>query len=407
MPRLSLASLRRPRLLVPLLLLLGLLAVFLLRPLFGSAVDVVVVRQGEMRQSVVASGRVRSPQRSELAAQVSAQVRAVHVVEGQPVAAGELLIELDQRELQASAAQARAQLAQAELRVRQLQLLGEPLAREAIRQAEANLTQTKRQFERVEALVAKGFYSPNQLDDARRALAVAESQAQSSRLQAQSNASGGADFKLAEAAVDQARATLAVAEAKLAYSRIVAPRAGTILARQVEPGDSVQPGKTLLSLSPAGATELIVQIDEKNLRLLALDQTATVSADAWPDRNFPARVSFIGPVVDAQRGSVEVRLRVDNPPDYLKQDMTVSIDIATGSRPQAVLLPLEGLRGNAGDAWALVVRDGRAVRQPLQPGLRSAGEVEVLSGLAAGDLVVPATNPRVAAGDRVRARLPG
>jgi HlyD family secretion protein len=320
----------------------------------------------------------------------------VHVVEGQPVAAGDLLIELDQRELQASAAQARAQLAQAELRVRQLQLLGEPLAQEAIRQAEANLTQAKRQFERVEALVAKGFYSPNQLDDARRALAVAESQAQSSRLQAQSNASGGADFKLAEAAVDQARAALAVAEAKLAYSRIVAPRAGTILARQVEPGDSVQPGKTLLSLSPAGVTELIVQIDEKNLRLLALDQAAMVSADAWPDRNFPARVSFIGPVVDAQRGSVEVRLSVDNPPDYLKQDMTVSIDIATGNRPNAVLLPLEGLRGNAGEPWALVVRDGSAVRQPLQLGLRSAGEQ-----------VVPATNPRVAAGDRLRARLPG
>ncbi|HOI53261.1 MAG TPA: hypothetical protein PLN02_12845, partial [Azonexus sp.] len=89
MPRLSLAPLRRPLILVPLLLLFGLLAVFLLRPLFGSAVDVLVVRQGEMRQSVVASGRVRSPQRSELAAQVSAQVRAVHVVEGQGVAAGD------------------------------------------------------------------------------------------------------------------------------------------------------------------------------------------------------------------------------------------------------------------------------------------------------------------------------
>lgn len=210
MPRPSLSFLRRPLVLVPLLLALALLAFLALRPLFGRSVEVVTAQRGEIRQSVVASGRVRSPQRSVLTAQVAAQVRQVLVSEGQTVAAGDLLIELDDRELKAAAGQARAQLAQAELRVRQLQLLGEPLARESIRQAEANLTQAQRQFERVKALVAKGFYSPNQLDDARRALSVAESQARASRLQAESNASGGADFRLAEVAVTQARAALAV-----------------------------------------------------------------------------------------------------------------------------------------------------------------------------------------------------
>ncbi|WP_306607576.1 efflux RND transporter periplasmic adaptor subunit [Azonexus sp.] len=402
MPRFSFASLRRPVVLIPVFLLFALLTAILLRPLFGKAVDVLVAQHGDIRQSVVASGKVRSPQRSELAAQVSGQILAVHVIEGSQVAAGNLLIELDDREVKASVAQARTLLMQSELRLQQMRLLAEPLAREASRQAEANLTQARQQFARTEALVAKGFYSTNQLDDARRALTVAESQRQASQLQAGSNASGGGDYRLAEAAVEQARAGLELAQAKLAYTRILAPRPGTILARLAEPGDSVQPGKTLLSLSPAGATELLVQIDEKNLRLLALDQTARVSADAWPDRHFPARVSYISPAVDPQRGSVEVRLHVDNPPDYLKQDMTVSIDIETGSKQGVILLPAEGLRGSVLEQWVLVVREGRAVRQVVQTGLRNAGQVEIVAGLAAGDLVVPASNPRIAAGDRVR-----
>ena len=397
-----LTTLRRPRVLLFVFLLLAVLTAIAIRQSGGSAIETLTARQGDIRQSVVASGKVRSPQRSEIAAQVAAQVRSVAVREGQQVAASDPLIELDDRELRAAAEQARAQLQQSELRLAQLQRLTQPLAQENIRQSEANLAQAKRHFDRVETLVGKGFYSTTQLDEARRALTLAQSQLHASQLQAQSSARGGSDFQLAEAGVSQARAALALAESRLAYTRILAPRAGTILARLVEPGDSVQPGKTLLTLSPAGDTELVVQIDEKNLRLLALDQIAQVSADAWPDQRFPARLSFISPAVDALRGSVEVRLRVDNPPDYLKQDMTVSIDITTGEKTGVVLLPLEALRGMPGDTWVLVVRDGRATRQVVETGLRNAGLTEILSGLAAGEAVIPASNARLQEGDNVR-----
>lgn len=397
-----LTTLRRPRVLLFVFLLLAVLTAIAIRQSGGSAIETLTVQQGDIRQSVVASGKVRSPQRSEIAAQVAAQVRAVAVYEGQQVAAADPLIELDDRELRAATEQARAQLQQSELRLAQLQRLTQPLAQESIRQSEANLAQAKRHFDRVETLVGKGFYSTTQLDEARRALTLAQSQFQSSQLQAHSSARGGSDFQLAEAGVAQARAALALAESRLAYTRILAPRAGTILARLVEPGDTVQPGKTLLTLSPAGETELIVQIDEKNLRLLALDQIAQVSADAWPDQGFSARLSFISPAVDALRGSVEVRLRVDNPPNYLKQDMTVSIDITTGEKTGVVLLPLEALRGTPGETWVLVVRDGRATRQAVETGLRNAGQIEVLNGLAAGEAVIPASSAKLQDGDKVR-----
>ena len=118
-----------------------------------------------------------------------------------------------------------------------------------------------------------------------------------------------------------------------------APRDGTLIARNVEVGDVVQPGKVLMRLSPAGLTQLVVDIDEKNLHLLALGQRALASADAYAQQRFTAELSYINPGVNAQTGSVQVKLDVPNPPPKLQQDMTVSVDIEVARHAQALLLP--------------------------------------------------------------------
>ncbi|NJO56800.1 MAG: HlyD family efflux transporter periplasmic adaptor subunit, partial [Rhodospirillales bacterium] len=313
-----------------------------------------------MTQSVVASGKVRSPQRVELTSQITAKVLRIPVREGQTVEAGQLLIQLDPAELNAVVAQSSATLAQSETRLAQMKQLLLPLALQSQRQAEANRLQARKHFERSRELVAKGFFSKTQLDDAQRNLDFTESQWQAAKLQALSNQAGGSDFSLAQVAVDQSRAGLELAQTRLAYATIAAPVSGTVLTRTVEPGDTAQPGKVLMTLSPAGDTELIAQIDEKNLRLLSLGQRALASADAYPGDRFPAEVNFISPTVDPLRGSVEIRLRVPEPPDYLRQEMTISIDIETARRTNAVIVAGETIR-DAGSAkpWAFVVRDGR------------------------------------------------
>ena len=377
---------------------------FAIPRLQGDKVSVLTATHGELRQSVVASGKVRSPQRIELASQITGRVMQLPVREGAQVKAGDLLIQLDDGEWLAALAQAKAGLAQSELRVGQLQLLGLPMAEQSRRQAEANVLQARQHFERTRELVAKGFYSKTQLDDAQRNLDVAESQFQTAQLQARSNQRGGSDERLAQIAVDQARAALALAQSRLDYTRITAPADATVLTRSVEPGDTAQPGKVLMSLSPAGDTELIVQIDEKNLSLLSMGQKALASADAYPDRHFPAEITFISPAVDPLRGSVEVRLKVPEPPEYLRQEMTVSIDIETARKTDALTIPADAIRepGSA-QPWVLVIRDGIAQRQAVKLGLRSAGRVEITDGLSVGEQLIPATNTVIREGHRVRA----
>ena len=110
-----------------------------------------------------------------------------------------------------------------------------------------------------------------------------------------------------------------------------------LISRSVEVGDVVQPGKALMVLAASGQPQILIQIDEKNLSKIALGQKAFGSADAFASQRFDAVVGYINPGIDAARGSVEVKLNVANPPAYLRQDMTVSVDIETARRTATVV----------------------------------------------------------------------
>lgn len=376
------------------------------RALFGPVVPVVEVVKRDFVQSVVASGRVQTPHRIDIGAQVTGTVVRVPVAEGQAVRAGEVLVELDATEAQAAVQQAQTAVAQAQAKLRQLHEVQAPVAEQNLRQAKATLEYARTQHSRNEELFERGFIGRAALDDSRKNVELADAQLHAAQRQLESALAGGSDVAVAETALAQARANAAAARARLSYATITTPVAGTLIGRDVERGDVVQPGKVLMTLSPAGDTQLVVQIDEKNLALLESGQHAIASADAYPRKRFDAVLAYINPGVNAQTGAVEVKLDVPEPPPELKQDMTVSVDVEVARRDDAVLVPSDAVhRPESTAPWVLRIVDGRAHRQPVRIGLRSGGWSEVLDGLSPGDLVVPAGVAEVVDGMRVRTRV--
>lgn len=385
----------------------GAAAFFSRDAILGKPVEAYEAIRGDLVQTVVASGRIITPQRLSVGAVVTEHVARIPVKEGQKVRKGDVLIELDDKDERAAVEQSRASVAQAEAKVRQLRELALPAAEQTLVQAQATAVQARQQFDRMKTLRERGFVVQSQLDDAQRALDIAESQLRAARLQVETNKPTGSDFALAQTALDQARANLRVAQVKLEQTVIKAPVDGLLIARNVEVGDVVQPGKDLMTLAPAGETQVDVMIDERQLSRLALGQKALGSADAFPSQRFAAELVYINPAVDPLRGSVEVKLKVPEPPAYLVQDMTASVDIEVARRADTVYVPTETVRdANAGQPWVLAIRGFRAVRQPVKLGLRGDGRIEILDGVEAGDKLVPATNALVKAGQRVRAVAP-
>lgn len=373
---------------------------------FGPMVQAVRAERLEIVQTVVASGRVASPARIAIGSQTTGQVAAVPVVEGQIVQADQVLVRLEDADARAAVEQARAAVALAEARLGQLRDLTLPVAEQARLGAEANHSEVLQQWTRTEELLREGIASQADLDTANRGLQIANSELETARLRLQAVQPGGADLGIALGDLRQANASLQAAQANLDHTTIRAPVGGTLIARTVERGDIVLPGQVLMELSPTGKTQLVVQIDEKNLRHLAIGQPALAAADAWPERRFQARLVFVNPGIDASRGSVEVKLDAIDPPDVLRQDMTVSVDIEVARLVAATSLPPLAVHDAAGKApWVLVVVDGHAKRREVQLGARGDTHLEVRDGLVEGEVVLLEGSAPVTAGRRVRAQL--
>ena len=373
-----------------------------LRWWLGPQVTIEPVLRRDFVQTVVASGHVEAPHRLDVGVQITGTVLRIPVVEGQVVQAGDLLVELEAAELNATGRQADAAVEQAQAKLRELQEVQGPVAAQSLRQAQSGLTNARAALARSQALANQGFIGQAALDDARKTAELADAEVRAAQKQLETTTPTGSDRALALANVAGARASAQAARVRTGYAEVKAPVAGTLIARNVEVGDVVQPGRVLMTLSPVGRTEVIVDIDEKNLALLALGQPALVSADAYPTQRFAATLAYINPGVNATTGAVEVKLDVAAPPVVLKQDMTVSVDIEAARRAQALIVPLSAVHDADDAPWVLRLEGRHAVRRPVQLGLRSGGLAEVLGGLAEGDAVLVGS-AGVKTGARVRA----
>lgn len=368
----------------------------------GPLVSTESVLRRDFVQTVVASGRVEAPHRLDVGVQITGTVLRIPVTEGQAVKAGDLLLELEAAELTATGRQAEVAVMQAQAKLRQLQEVQGPVAAQTLRQAQSSLKNARAALARSQELFGQGFIAQAALDDARKTAELADAEVRSAQQQLDTTAPSGSDRALALANVAGAQASAQAARARTGYAAIKAPVAGTLIARNVEVGDVVQPGKVLMTLSPQGRTQLVVAIDEKNLGLLALGQQALVSADAYPAQRFEALLAYINPGVNATTGAVVVKLDAAAPPAVLKQDMTVSVDIAVARRAQALIVPLAAVHDADTTPWVLRLEGRHAVRRPVRLGLRSGGLGEVLGGLAEGDAVLVGS-AAVQPGARVRA----
>lgn len=384
------------------LLILVALAIPARTLLLGKTVATLTPKRQTLLETVISSGRVITPTRVVLGSELVGHVVEVAVEEGDKVIAGQVLARLRDDELRAALDQARRGVEEAQARVAQLHEVARPVAEQGLLLAQANQAQTQAEFERIKTLADAGFYNQSRLDEARRALDGAHAARESAVAQARGNRPDGVESRLAEARLAQARAALNVAEAKQANSVIRAPTAGVVVKKRVERGDIVTQGKLLFDLATDGETQIVLQIDEKNLGRLRVGQTASVLADAYSSQPFTAEIFHLAPAVDAEKGSVEVKLRVKQPPAFIKPDMTVSVEIKVGERVQALALPAAAVRDAASaQPWVMVIEAGRAAKRPVSLGLRGSGVVEVVSGLKPDAVVIPLEAP-VALGDKVR-----
>jgi HlyD family secretion protein len=370
-------------------------------------VEPTTVARSDIVQTIVATGRVETPSVVTLGMASAGTVTSVRVNEGGKVAKGDVLVSIDDSDAQSAYEQAKAAVRQSEAKLAQIGGSGLASAKEALAQAAATLRNAEQKYDRVSQLAITGFISDAAVDDARQADDIAQSQVRNAEAAVANASPKGNDFLLAQSVLEQSKAAARASEIKLKNTRLLAPADGVVISRTAEVGMVVQSGVGFIEFAPAIAKRLVLLIDERNLGKIKLGLAAIASPDAYLDERFNAVLSFINPIINADRGSFEVKLDVPEPPAYLKEGMTVSVDIEILRRNDALVIDTSDIRDAAsGKPHVLAIVDGRVVDRPVILGASGGGKSEITSGLDEGDQIVPSALAAITAGQKVRISAP-
>ena len=348
------------------------------------AVSIVQAESAALESSFEAGGVVRARNTAAVASRLMAPILSVHVVPGDHVRRGAPLVTLDSREIEANRSRAAAAFASAVEAAR--------AAESDLRSAQAAATLARATHDRIRTLHDKRSATPQELDQAASALDAADAQLSAARARV---AAASAAREAAQAASDAAAITAS-------YAVLAAPFDGRVTERSADPGVMATPGLPLVTVEDATGFRLEVPLDEARAADVAVGQTARVQiGDAASSTHWSgeARVGEIARV-DPASHSFLIKLDLPNGPS-LRSGLFGRARFA-GPRRQTLVIPASAAirRGQLTFVYA-VNAEGRAVLQPVSPGIETDDRIEVLAGIRDGDRVVNDPPPSLSDGSPV------
>ncbi len=344
----------------------------------GTPVTFGKVERMDLTSKVTANGKIDAKRKVDLSANVMGQIVNLAVREGDVVQKGTFLLQIDQKQLAASAEGAAASMRA---------LFSD---RDASR---ANLAEAQQTYDRARKNFEQRIIPAAEIDRARTALDAAR-----------------ANVSAIEQRIEQARANVAAARDTLSKTTMTAPMSGIITALPVEEGEVAvigtmnNPGTKLLTIADMSVVEAVMEVDETDVPNVKVGQRATVTIDAYPNKTFGGLVTEVGssPIPSTTGGAdavnFEVKIQVENPPAGVRPGFSASADIITGSRSKAISIPLQALvvREKPGSTPAkqqdeegvYVHKEGKATFVPVSTGLTGETNIEITKGLTEGEQIV-------------------
>jgi HlyD family secretion protein len=387
----------------------------------------VTLERGATPGTVVltAGGYIVAHHTIQVSSKVVGKVAWVGIEKGDRVKEGQVLVRLEDSEYQAQLAQARANLAVAKARLKELETGSRPqeidAARAAVEEAEANFHNACVNRKRVEDLARQDIASQQQLDNARTQFEVAKAQLESARKRYDLVRIGprAEQIEYARAQVAQAQAAVDYAQTMLDSTLIRAPVDGTVLERLIEKGEMVStmnfggPGGVKASVAAlADLSDLQVELDinQNDFPRISPRQDCAVTADAYPDRVYKGVVEEIAPQANRQKATIQVKVKILNPDGYLRPEMNAHVAFLAPSSPQndgrheMVCVPRAALIQNEGKTAVFVLEGSRVRLRQIQVGRDLGDRMEVAEGLGPNDTVVVRGLEGLTSGQRVRVK---
>lgn len=373
-------------------------------------VDVGVAQPGTSGNGITYTGTTEPVQDVSLRSQTEGQLLNLRVDVGDQVQAGEVLGQLDADLLNTTVAEAEAEFAAREFLVTQAQAEVAD-AQAQVERAIAELQQAQADAARLQSLSADGAIPEQTAEQAQTAVRTAEQAVQSAEQLVRTREQA---IAAAERRVASQQAILNQARERLSHATLTSPLSGTVLVRLADPGDLIQPGQEVLQLGDLSEIHVIVQVADRDRGQIQVGQPADIQFDAFPGQTFSGRVTRISPVADATARLIPIEITLSNPGQLIGSGLIARVNFAAAGTQQAIRVPQSALAlgeaENTEDSntlFILVENDNQATAQPRQVtvGDRSNGQIEILSGLEAGEPYIIRSNRPITPGQPVKRSL--
>lgn len=207
-------------------------------------------------------------------------------------------------------------------------------------------------------------------------------------------------YQRAESDLARIHAQIAAQTQRLDYYKVLAPMDGTVLKEDGEVGDMVEPGTVLYRIGLEHPLWVVAEVNEEDIPRIRIGQKALLRTDAFATQVLPGAVKQITPAGDPVAKTFRVRIGLpDDTP--LHVGMSVEANIVSREKPDAVLVPANAIV----NGHLFTIEDGRARSRKVEVGIRGTGFVEILDGVAEGDMVISPATPNIKNGSRVRAAI--
>jgi multidrug efflux pump subunit AcrA (membrane-fusion protein) len=358
-----------------------------------TAVQIAKALRGPIERIITADAILYPVTQSAITPKISAPVRRFLVNRGDPVTKGQLLAELEDRDLVSALSEAKAQWEQAQaqfLTTTQAQLPEEMTKAVADEQsAKQALDAAKRLYDNRVALVREGALAQKLADDAKVALVQAQSQFDTAQrhLEAVRNVSGAEQAKSAQGLLDAAKAHYASAQAQLSYAEIRSPIDGIVADRPVSAGEMAASGSPVITVVDTAEIVARANVPALEIAHLKVGQDATITTAG---SEVPGKVTVISPAADPSSTTIEVWVKARNAGAVLKPGVTAKVSIHAETIPDAVVVPASTLlNSEEGETEVMVVTpDATAHEQKVETGVRDGDRIQITGGLKGGESVV-------------------
>jgi len=345
-------------------------------------VSYVHVQQADYVDKILTTGTVLLEGLTEIKTEVSGKIVALEAVEGDEVKQGQTLLRFETIDVYLDLKQAEASYTLAKSRYDEIVNTTCPTSQEQYRQAQLAMQELQEKVIRYEAI------AQDRLEEARHQLELQQSTTEIQKKFMESCAEGGAKRETALAEMKSAQARIDLLKNRLDKHTILSPINGIIIEQYKSLGEYAMLGENLYTLAEKNSKYIEIELDERNIPLINLNQPVFVSTEFSSENRIEGKISYIAPSVDPNKGTVKIKVKLIGENEYLIKNMTVRCEIVYAEYPASLVIPQEYLVSDEGNYFIFSILDRRVEKRSVMIDNPNAKEIRIIEGVKLNEIIL-------------------